>query len=472
VADRQPNLLFIYADQHRADVLGCAGNDIVMTPHLDRLATEGVRFDQTWTESPICQPARASLLTGRYPNSHGVLGNFGGDCQPEWDTFPRRLQEAGYTTASIGKTHFSTWPMGAEPGTPAPTDEWIGSFGFDHVVEEFDKYVHLFDVETPYMRFLREHDALEPYQEVVQANFRGGDRHWNGVTSPLPQELDLTCFLADEAQQWLDRRPNDVPWFLQLSFVQPHVPLMGDPVWSDHYAKTAIERTARSEPISTTDEWATHLNGLRNHSHSELLTDEFVLAGARQYYAMVSLIDQRIGDLLAQLEKKGQLDNTWIVYSADHGEMLGDHGLMAKMNFYRSSVRVPLIMRPPGGTNGRVETEPVQAFDVAATLLDAGTATALDGAPSRSLVTLVTGGGGTARRHAVSMIRMRPRLPTWQAITDGQWRATFNADTGEVSELFDLVADPDEVTNRASDPSAGDESVRLRGLLASTLDPA
>ena len=469
---RQPNLLFVYADQHRADVMGCAGNDIVVTPHLDRLATEGVRFDQTWTESPICQPARASLLTGRYPNNHGVLGNFAGDCQPEWDTFPRHLQQAGYTTASIGKTHFSAWPMAAEPGTPAPTDEWIGSFGFDHVVEEFDKYVHLFDVETPYMQFLREHDALEPYQEIVQANFRGGDRHWNGVTSPLPQELDLTCFLADEAQQWLDRRPDDVPWFLQLSFVQPHVPLMGDPVWADHYAKAAIERTARSEPTATTDEWATHLNGLRNHSHSELLTDEFVLAGARQYYAMVSLIDQRIGDLLAQLEKKGQLDNTWIVYSADHGEMLGDHGLMAKMNFYRSSVRVPLIVRPPGGTTGRVETKPVQAFDVAATLLDAGTATALDGAPSRSLVTLVTGGEGTARHHAVSMIRLLPRLPTWQAITDGQWRATFNADTGELSELFDLVADPDEVTNRASDPSAGDESVRLRGLLASTLDPA
>ena len=469
---RQPNLLFVYADQHRADVMGCAGNDIVVTPHLDRLATEGVRFDQTWTESPICQPARASLLTGRYPNNHGVLGNFAGDCQPEWDTFPRHLQQAGYTTASIGKTHFSAWPMAAEPGTPAPTDEWIGSFGFDHVVEEFDKYVHLFDVETPYMQFLREHDALEPYQEIVQANFRGGDRHWNGVTSPLPQELDLTCFLADEAQQWLDRRPDDVPWFLQLSFVQPHVPLMGDPVWADHYAKAAIERTARSEPTATTDEWATHLNGLRNHSHSELLTDEFVLAGARQYYAMVSLIDQRIGDLLVQLEKKGQLDNTWIVYSADHGEMLGDHGLMAKMNFYRSSVRVPLIVRPPGGTTGRVETKPVQAFDVAATLLDAGTATALDGAPSRSLVTLVTGGEGTARHHAVSMIRLLPKLPTWQAITDGQWRATFNADTGELSELFDLVADPDEVTNRASDPSAGDESVRLRGLLASTLDPA
>ena len=134
--DKQPNLLFIYADQHRADVLGCAGNDTVVTPHLDRLATEGVRFDQTWTESPICQPARASLLTGRYPNDHGVLGNFAGDCQPEWDTFPRRLQQADYTTASIGKTHFASWPMMVEPGTPAPTAEWIGSFGFDHVVED------------------------------------------------------------------------------------------------------------------------------------------------------------------------------------------------------------------------------------------------------------------------------------------------------------------------------------------------
>ncbi|NIS29044.1 MAG: sulfatase-like hydrolase/transferase, partial [Actinobacteria bacterium] len=94
------------------------------------------------------------MLCGRYPSDHGVLGNFAGDCQPEWDTFPRRLQEAGYTTASIGKTHFDSWPMNAEPGTPPPSEEWIGSFGFDHVVEEFDRYVHLGDWMTPYMRFL------------------------------------------------------------------------------------------------------------------------------------------------------------------------------------------------------------------------------------------------------------------------------------------------------------------------------
>jgi arylsulfatase len=471
--NKQPNLLFIYADQHRADAMGCAGNDVVVTPHLDRLAAEGVRFDHAWTEGPICQPARASLLTGRYPNDHGLLGNFAGNCDPEWDTFPKRLQEGGYTTASIGKTHFDMWPMMAEPGTPPPTEEWIASFGFDHVVEEFDRYVHLFDAETPYMAFLRERNALEVYQEVVQANFRQGDKHWKGVTSPLPQELDLTCFLADEAQQWIGRQPSDRPWFMQLSFVQPHVPLMGDPIWAEHYAETHIERVARSEPDPLTEEWAHHFTFLRKHSHSELLTDEFVLAGARQYYAMISLIDQRIGDMLELLEQRGELDNTWIVYSSDHGEMLGDHNLMAKMNFYRSSVRVPLIVRPPAGMAGRVESAPVQALDIAATLLDAGNAPALDGAPSQSLVPLVTGAGdGATRDHVASMIRMRPGLPTWHAITDGHWRATINSDTGHAVELFDLDSDHDEANNLVEDPASSDQLTHLIDAVGPTINAA
>jgi arylsulfatase A-like enzyme len=135
-------------------------------------------------------------------------------------------------------------------------------------------------------------------------------------------------------------------------------------------------------------------------------------------------------------------------------------------------VRVPLIVRPPAGTPGRVETAPVQAFDVAATLLDAGAATPLDGAPSRSLVPFVTGDGGAARDHVASMIRMRPDLPTWQAITDGRWRATINADTGEAIELFDLEADPDEARNRAGDPDAGDVLGDLTEALASTIGAA
>jgi choline-sulfatase len=458
-----PNILFVVSDQHRADVMGCAGNDVVATPHLDRLAAEGLRCTNAWTESPVCQPARASLLTGRYPLDHGIIGNFSHDCSPEWDTMPKALQAKGYETASIGKTHYSSWPMmpdGKVGGAP-PADEWIGAFGFDHVVEEFDRYVHVGRADTPYMRFLRDHDALEVYRQTIKARFRGGEQHWEADTSPLPQELDLTSFLAAEAETWIGARPTGRPWFLQLSFVQPHVPLIGDPVWADHYAGAGIERTAPALPESSHDGWARHLEFLRAHSHSELLTDEFVLAGARQYYAMVSLIDQKIGTLLALLERKGILDNTWLIYSSDHGEMLGDHGLMAKMNFYRSSARVPFIVRPPEGIVPVIHDGPVQAFDTVGTILDVAGSPLLDDVPARSVRPMFDG-AADHRDVATSIIRLRPGLPTWVAVTDGRWRATYERDSGAVVELFDLSTDPDEATNRASDPSAVGEADRLR----------
>ncbi|MCP4961123.1 MAG: sulfatase-like hydrolase/transferase [Actinomycetia bacterium] len=464
----RPNILFLYADQHRADVLGSAGDEVVVTPTLDRLASTGLRCSGAWAESPVCQPSRASVLTGRYPTDHGILGNFNGDCSPDWATFPKALQAAGYETATIGKTHFSAWPMGPNGPVDAapPADEWIAGFGFDHVVEEFDRYVHVGKQQTPYMRFLADHDALEPYRDEVAARFRIGDRHWEAVTSPLPQELDLTSFLAAEAERWLDRRSGEQPWFLQLSFVQPHVPLMGDPVWAAHYADAEIERTAPTVPEPDNEAWSAHLALLRGHSHSELLTDEYVLAGARQYYAMVSLIDQKIGELLDLLERRGELDNTLIVYAADHGEMLGDHGLMAKMNFYRSSVRIPLIIRPPAGVAPVVHDGPVQAFDAVATMLDAA-GTDLEGSSARSLMPLLDG-EESHRDAAVSMIRMRPTMPTWIAVTDGRHRLTFDADTGEAAELFDLESDPDETTNLAS--RASEEHVEaLRALALATI---
>ncbi|MCP4086324.1 MAG: sulfatase-like hydrolase/transferase [Actinomycetia bacterium] len=465
----RPNILFLYADQHRADVLGCAGNGIVATPNLDRLASEGLLCTTAWTESPVCQPARASVLTGRYPTEHGVLGNFDHNCSPDWPTFPRALQASGYETASIGKTHYSSWPMGPQgpENSPPPADEWIARFGFDHVVEEFDRYVHTGRQDTPYMRFLRDHDALEPYQAAVQARFRMTDRHWEAATSPLPQELDLTSFLAGEAESWLGTRSGERPWFLQLSFVQPHVPLMGDPVWAGHYAQAQIPRTGPAAPQSDHRAWSTHLDHLRAHSHSELLSDEFVLSGARQYYAMVSLIDQKVGDLLDLLERRGELDNTLVVYAADHGEMLGDHALMAKMSFYRSSVRIPMIIRPAGGTSPLVHPGPVQAFDMVATMLDAA-GTQLDEVPARSLLPVL--GGGEHRDVAISMIRLRPQLPTWLAVTDGRARLTFDRDSGDVVEYFDLESDPDEEFNLAATAPV-DEVERLRSLVRAELTP-
>jgi len=441
-----PNILFIYSDQHRADVMGCAGNDTVVTPNLDRLAAEGARFSQTWTESPICQPARASVLTGQFPTRHGILGNFAGQCEPEWTTYAKALQQAGYETAVIGKTHFANWPMGSKRDSSPPGEEWLKSFGFDYVLEEFDRYVHV-GFETPYTQFLQSHGALEEYRSAVSDRFRIGDRHWEAATSPLSQEQDLTSFLTAEAERWLKHRSTDKPWFLNLSYVQPHVPLIGDPIWVEHYRDVHIDRTAPSIPESAHKAWAGHLALLRKHSHSELLTDEFVLAGARQYYAMVSLIDQKIGELLTTLEHMGELDNTMIIYASDHGEMLGDHGLMAKMNFYKSSVRIPLIIRLPGGGKATVYDKPVQAIDIVGSMLDAAGADPLPDSPAKSLLRVAHDPSYVVRDVANSMIRLRPELTTWVAVTDGSYRLTFDRATGEAAELFDLTTDPDEATN-------------------------
>jgi arylsulfatase A-like enzyme len=451
----RPNIILFYADQHRADALGCAGNEVIATPHIDRLAREGVRFTDAWTESPICQPARASLITGKYAHEHGRKGNFVEDFDPAWPTFMRQLQQAGYTTASIGKTHYANWPMGPDHTprwTPPPSDEWIGSFGWDHVVEEFDRYVHIHGVETPYTRFLREHDALEVYQDVVRTVDRNTDRHWQALTSPIPQELDLTSFLADQAVSWLATQDGADPFFLQLSFVTPHVPLMGDPVWAAHYADAQIPRGPGSSPDEPTKQWAEHLSILRHHSHSEQLTDEFVLAGARQYYAMISLIDQRIGEIVRHLEQRGLLENTYLIYAADHGEMLGDHQLMAKMNFYAPSVRIPAIIRPPQTAPGLVIDTPIQAIDLPATILDVAGAKPVPDSHGRSLRPALDGGGIDAG-HVFSEIQLFPGLPIFCAVSDGHWRLTLDAESGTVSELFHLDEDPEENRNLVGDPA-------------------
>lgn len=463
----QPNILFIYSDQHRADAMGCAGNELIQTPNLDRLANEGVRFSNAWTESPICQPARASLLTAKYPHEHGIIGNFTGECEPVWESYPRNLQAAGYSTAVIGKTHYSNWPMGKEK-EPAPADAWIQRFGYDHVVEEFDRYVHI-GYETPYTEFVKARGDFEAYQQAVRDRFRIGDRHWEAVTSPLPQELDLTSFLAGEASTWIAEQSASKPWFLNLAFVQPHVPLMGDPIWADYYKDMHIPRTETDIPNPGSERWSEHLQILQKHSHSELLTDDFVLAGARQYYAMVSLIDQKVGEIIETLEERGELDNTWIIYASDHGEMLGDHGLMAKMCFYKSSVRVPMIIRPPGGCKASISDAPVQAFDLVPTMLEIAGAKPLSEASAQSLLAKVSGDGDEHREVAHSMIRMRPGMPTWVAVSDGQYRLTYERDSEEVVELFDLGSDPNENDNLAEDASQSRRVSQLLDLSRSAL---
>lgn len=465
-----PNIVFIFADQHRHDALGCAGNDLIKTPNLDSLAANGMRFVNAWCQSPICQPSRAALITGRYPHELNVMRNFGPDMDGNWPTFMKNLKKTGYTTANIGKTHYYAEGL-AEPSGKTDMRDYssrVAQFGFDHVVEEFDRYVHAMDgVTTPYTSYLEHEGALEMYQQTLKSIWRLTDSHWNGITSPLTKEQDLTSFLTREAESFIAQQSTTQPFFLQLSYVQPHVPLMGDPEWSAFYRNMSIARgPAKASPIGVPI-WDNYLSWCGHHANDHLLSDDYVQAGARQYYAMISLIDECIGSLQKQLAEQGMLDNTWIVYSSDHGEMLGDHGLMAKFNFYQSSVQVPLIIQPPGGMTASNSEALAAVVDIAPTLLDVAGAEQLENIRGESLVPVLSG-TDTQRTSLFSEIQQqsrRPVAPTFRAVRNQRYRLTLETTTATLCELFDLQEDPYELNNRVHDPAMAGIISQLREQL-------
>ena len=442
----KPNILFIFNDQHRHDVMGCAGHPLVQTPNLDRIAGDGARFSRTWCQSPVCQPSRASVITGRYTEDLDIYANTR-DFDPEWPTVMQSLQSAGYETATVGKTHYHGYPSRETLATnESPYDlrnysAFVKRFGWDYVLEEYDKYAHLSpQVRSPYTDYLQEQGLLEEYRKQIRSVYRLTPTHWRGETSRIPQEHDLSSFIGDHAMNWLSTRDDSKPFFLKLAFVQPHVPLIDDPIWADHYRAADIVLPEQQPAVAPNDAWQTWLDVLNKHSQVQTMDEAFIRNGIRHYLGMVSLIDQKIGEVVALLESQGQLDNTWIVYSSDHGEMLGEHHLWAKLNFYEGSVQVPLIVRPPAGGDGRVVEELVELTDVTATLADIGGVLPPAGCRGASLLPTFTN-AAPQREFA------RSRISSYSAVRNSRYRFTMEVKSGTPCELFDLEADPGELTN-------------------------
>lgn len=442
----KPNILFIFSDQHRYDVMGCAGHPLVQTPHLDRMASEGTRFSRTWCQSPVCQPSRASIITGRYTEELGMYANTGA-FDSNWPTVMQSLQSAGYETATIGKTHYHGFPNREKLADRDDLfdmrsyEEFVKGFGWDYVQEEYDKYVHVSrDVRSPYMDYLEEQGLLEAYRQQIRGVYRLTPTHWRGETSVIPQEHDLSSFIGDQALSWLSNRDDDRPFFLKVGFVQPHVPLIDDPTWADYYRDADIAMPEQKPPEVSNDAWKTWVDVLNKHSQVQTMDDAFIRKGIRHYLGMVSLIDQKIGEIRALLEAQGKLDNTWIIYSNDHGEMLGEHHLWAKLNFYKGSVQVPLIIRPPEGGEGSVADDLVELVDVTATLADIAGAEPPSGCRGESLLPAFSGG-------PVGKELVRSRIYSYSAVRDDRYRFTMEVNSGTPCELFDLKADPGELRN-------------------------
>ena len=358
----RPNIVWILTDEWRHDAAGYAGNAVVSTPNLDALAARGTAFRNAHCESPVCQPSRASLLTCRFPSQHekrqnGVAAHdrdgwpIGDFPRPEDDNILHRLRAAGYRTAEVGKMHFDWGPYDAAH-TAGPD---LSTWGFDESGEEYDKHVLAHDaITTPYTRYLAERGLLEAWREHAREQteilFGRDPAGRPALAEALAPEDTLDAFIGGSACDEIARlSAGHDPFFLWVGFVGPHPPFDGPHELSDAYDVDEIPMG----PLG--------FDGFPDNRYGELIrfcveflrSDQYTEADyrlmAKHYYGAITLIDAQIARITAALAECGVANDTWLFFSSDHGELLGDHGLITKAVFYDSSVRVPVVVVPPPG---------------------------------------------------------------------------------------------------------------------------
>jgi choline-sulfatase len=447
VADpqRRPNLLFITTDQQRWDSLPCYGLEFMRTPNLDRLAREGTVFEHAYTPAPLCVPMRAALLTGQWPATLGVLDNnqWFNMAHPGLSLWPQAASDAGYRTAGIGKMHFIPWDA---------------RYGFSERITAEDK--RQFFWPDDYDKFLRLHGLEKPHPTELPGYYE----HLQAAVFPHEKRFHVDAFVGDQAADWLRRYggggPGNLPFAAWVSFPGPHDPYDPPAEMADMYYDAPIP-----EPIRPPDDV---VEPVRRAQGAKVENPLFQLDLARatpehyrrwraHYYANISLIDEGIGKILAALEETGQLDNTLIVFTSDHGDALGDHGIAYKSFFYEWSAHVPLLVRGPGVTRGARTAALTSTLDLVPLFyrtLGQEAPRAVQGVDPTPVLQDPT---ARVRTHVFSELQGRVM------VRDERYKYTQYR--GAVAELFDLQEDPREVRNLAGEPAHAGEVARLRAAL-------
>ncbi len=360
MADERPNIIFIITDQQRFDTICEAGFDHVDTPNLDRLMREGVSFDQCYVTAPSCAPSRASLFTGHYPHTTGILKN-----ADTWrHGWIEQLSDSGYHTANIGKMH--TWPFQTEMG-----------FDQRYVVENKDRYLegrYFFDEWDKALRARgKVKQQRELYRKLPDYEQRLGAFEWE-----LDEDLHPDFFVGDLASWWIRNYPVSEPMFLQIGFPGPHPPY--DPI--PRYAEPYLQRDLQLAPVTDEDlaNQPAPYKGMRIHNtevdHDSVVhqlepSDEQRHRQRAYYLANVTMIDEKIGEIIDALDETGQLENSVIVFTSDHGDCLTDHGHSQKWTMYDAVTRVPMIVWSPKHISGGRRIDGLcQAMDIGPTLLE------------------------------------------------------------------------------------------------------
>lgn len=445
VADR-PNIVMIQADQLAAAALGAYGNDVVKTPHMDALAAEGVVFERAYCNSPLCAPSRASMMTGMLPSEIGAYDN-AADFPASVPTFAHLLRATGYRTALIGRMHF----IGPDQ-----------LHGFEQRLTT-DIYPATLDMVPDWTAPSSE--RLAWYHDTCSVFTAGAT-----VATVQRDFDDEVTFRSLRHLNDLARHRGNEPFLLVASFIHPHDPYEPPVEHWERYADVEIDDPRL--PAVAFENLDPHSQRLQRMSgfDRKMPDAEQVRHARRAYYAAVSYVDDNVGRIVRRLDELGLRENTVIIVTSDHGDMLGERGLWYKMSPFEQSARVPLIVSAPDVfAPGRVG-EPVSLVDLLPTLVDLGDGVRVE-TPGRSLVPLIEGVGGVVDgRGGEVFIEYLAEGVDRPHITVVSHSLKFVHCPGDPDQLFDVEADPDELINLVGDENYADEIARLRDLIASRYD--
>jgi len=440
---RQPNILVIMSDEHNADVLGCYGNTIVKTPHMDSIAARGVTFDAAYCNSPLCVPSRLSFTAGKYVSRIGAWSNncwlASGDKTP---SLPRILNAAGYQSLLCGKMHFDkTRRYGFTEIVPiGNTSHKTGKGG------------------------RRKADDLTP-KPGLSGRF---SKFHPGESNVLVHDRKVTAGVVD----FLDgRKASDKPFFMLAGYLAPHFPLIvPEKYWTPYKGKVPMPKI----PAGHLESQPRNYKHLRIGFNMEDVPDKIVRKGRELYYGLTQWLDDEIGKVLAALARSKVADNTVVIYTTDHGENMGEHGLWWKNCMYDSAARVPLMVSWPARWKGpQRRGGACSLVDVVRTIAQLGGAKTPGDWDGASMLAWLDDAKATWRDIAVSEYYAHNIASGYAMIRMGRWKYTYHtpadADHPAQRELYDMQADPGEFTNLAASPEQADRVAKMHAALIAEL---
>lgn len=445
-AAERPNVLFLMADDLN-NRLGCYGDPQVQSPHIDKLAARGVRFDRAYCQFPLCGPSRNCLLTGLYPNSTGIITNATIFRQtiPQQHSLPQAFRIDGYFAGRIGKLYHYNVPNS------------IGTNGHD------DPGSWELELNPAGVDRLEEHPKIFS----LTPNQFGGTLSW--YASPKGDRYHTDGLMADDAVWVLERcaQRRDRPFFLSVGFFRPHTPYVSPDAYFKLYDRAkmpVIQGVAEDQQDLPEPALGSY------KKEQDKLTDDLRRECIQAYYASVTFMDAQVGRVLEALERLGLAENTIVMFTSDHGYHLGEHGLWQKMSLFEESARVPLIFAGPGVKQpGSVVSSPVGLVDVAPTLMELCSVPPTKGLQGQSLAPMLADPKTVGRGWALSQVsrgggRNAPQFFGYSLRTP-QWRYTEWDEGNKGRELYDHETDPRELTNLAEKPESAAIIAKLQPIL-------